>query len=295
MKNTHQEGPKISPLTTLPQDSPGFEAFHAVDDSMRSWEYHSHDFYELYIHVKGAQFFCVDSGRYRLTPDVCILIPPFCMHGLAQSGEMRGYERAWLNLSPELLGKLGCGQVDLKALFYAYTSRGHHLFQMTREETDTCVHLMDQLQKMNHSSSALDRFQSCALIISYLSVLSDAITRAAPLPAVQANETAIQQVLTYINEHYTQPITIEDLARRFCISSSYLSHEFARYTRRSVYDYILYRRIMLAREMMTAPASLNSIAYDCGFNDYSCFLRSFRKIVGMSPREYREMRRGHSA
>ena len=283
--------PSISPLTTMPPDSPGFEAFHAMDDSMCSWEYHSHDFYELYIHVKGAQYFCLDSDRYQLSPDVFILIPPFCMHGLAQSGEMLGYERAWLNLTPELLGKLGCGQLDLKALFTSQTSRGHHLFRMTRKETDICVDLMERLQKRNHSVSALDRFQCCSLIVSYLSVLCDVITRAAPLPASPSDQSVIQQVLTYINENYTQPITIQDLARRFGISVSYLSHEFAAYTRRSVYDYVLYRRIMLAREMITTPASLNSIAYECGFNDYSNFLRSFNKTVGMSPREYRELRR----
>ena len=292
---TDQETLTISPLTTLPTDSPGFEAFHAMDDSMRSWEYHSHDFYELYIHVKGAQYFCVDSDRYQLTPDVCILIPPFCMHGLAQSGEMLGYERAWLNLSPELLSRLGCGQVDLKALFSSYTSRGHHLFRMTRKETDTCVDLMERLQKMNRSTSALDRFQCCSLIVCYLSVICDVITRAAPLPAAPGTGSVIQQVLTYINEHYTQPISIEELARRFCVSVSYLSHEFNRYTRRSVYDYVLYRRIMLAREMITTPASLNAIAYDCGFNDYSNFLRSFNRIVGMSPKEYRELRRQQMA
>ena len=48
---------------------------------------------------------------------------------------------------------------------------------------------------------------------------------------------------------------------------------------------------MLAREMITTSASLNTIAYVCGFNDYSNFLRTFNRIVGMSPREYRELRR----
>ena len=275
----------------MPSDRPGFEAFHACDDSMRSWEYHSHDFYELYIHVKGAHWFCVDNDRYSLSPNVFILIPPFCMHGLAQEGEMRGYERAWLNLSTELLARLGCGQVDLDALFRSYTSRGHRLFRLTPEETDACVALMDQLQQEARIHSALDRYQCCSRIISFLSVICDAITRAAPLPAAPLSNSIMQQVLTYINNNYTQPISVQDLAHRFGISVSYLSHEFLRYTRRSVYDYVLYRRIMLAREMITTPATLNTIAFECGFNDYSNFLRSFNRLVGMSPREYRELRR----
>ena len=60
------------------------------------------------------------------------------------------------------------------------------------------------------------------------------------------------------------------------------------FTNRSVYDYVLYRRVMLARQQMMGSASLNDIAYQCGFNDYSNFLRSFGKIVGMSPSQYRK-------
>ena len=98
----------------------------------------------------------------------------------------------------------------------------------------------------------------------------------------------MQEILTYINNHYTQPIRIENLARSFGVSVSWLSHEFVRFTNRSVYDYVLYRRVMLARQQMLGSASLNDIAYQCGFNDYSNFLRSFSKIVGMSPSRYRK-------
>ncbi len=290
-----QNGPKISPLTTLPSDSPGFEAFHACDDSMRSWEYHSHDFYELYIHVKGAQYFCIDNDRYQLEPNVFILLPPFCMHGLAQSGFMKDYERAYLNLSSEMLRELGCGRIDLDSLFRSYSSHGKHMFQLTEEESERCVAVLDSLQAAHKPSTSNELFRCCSEIISFLSILCDVITRSETISAVTAPNTVMQQVLTYINSNYTQPITMSDLAHRFNISVSYLSHEFSRYTRRSVYDYILYRRIMLAREMITSPLSLNSIAYQCGFNDYSNFLRSFNKLVGMTPRAYRDARRNQTA
>ena len=95
-------------------------------------------------------------------------------------------------------------------------------------------------------------------------------------------------MLTYINNHYTQPLRISELARRFGVSESYLSHEFSRFTNRSVYDYVLYRRVTLARQLMLGADSLNTISYQCGFNDYSNFLRSFSKVVGMSPKQYRK-------
>ena len=286
--------PAVQPLTTMPETSHGFEAFHACNDSMNSWEYHSHDFYELYIHVGGAQFFCLDNDRYSLAPDVFILVPPFSMHGLAATGVMREYDRGYLNLSSDLLRQLGCGQVDLDAFFRSYFSRGQHMFQLTREETARCTGLLDRLQALSGARSGIERFQACSMIISFLSVICDVLSRTPPISADAVPGSVMQEVLTYINRNYTQDISMKDLARRFGISVSYLSHEFVRYTRRSVYDYVLYRRIMLAREMIITPMSLNTIAFQCGFNDYSNFLRCFHKVVGMSPRVYREMRKSQN-
>ena len=82
-------------------------------------------------------------------------------------------------------------------------------------------------------------------------------------------------------------LTIE-LARHFGISESWLAHEFVRFTNRSVYNYILYRRVMLSRRLMLGEDSLNTIAYQCGFSDYSGFLRAFTKIAGISPSKYRK-------
>ena len=82
-------------------------------------------------------------------------------------------------------------------------------------------------------------------------------------------------------------MTLKRLSERFGLSASTLSHEFRRYIHHSVYDYILYRRIMLAKRMLFGSAPLSEIAYRCGFGDYSNFLRAFRKMNGISPNNYR--------
>ena len=125
-------------------------------------------------------------------------------------------------------------------------------------------------------------------MITLLNLLCQVIRRTVPVKDESTTNSAIQEVLTYINNHYTQPLKISDLARRFGVSESYLSHEFSRFTNRSVYDYILYRRITLARQLMLGADNLNAISYQCGFNDYSNFLRTFSRVVGMSPNQYRK-------
>ncbi len=288
---TKATGPVIHPLTTMPPSSHGVEAFHACDSGVKFWEYHSHDFYEFYLHIRGADFFCLDNDRYPLKPNVLVLVPPFSMHGLDNDGVVNDYERGYLNLSSEKLKELGCGQLDLDAFFRTYTSRGNFMVQLSESEAGEAVRLLDRVQEQSPASSPAERYRICAMIISFLSEICDIMSRSAPIAAAVTPNTLMQDVLTYINNNYTQPISMNDLARRFGISVSGLAHEFSRYTRRSVYDYVLYRRIMLAREMISTPMSLSTIAYQCGFNDYSNFLRSFHKMVGMSPKEYRQTRK----
>ena len=67
-----------------------------------------------------------------------------------------------------------------------------------------------------------------------------------------------------------------------------MTREFAAYTSRSVYDYVIYRRILSAKELICAGKPFTEIAFECGFNDYSCFLRAFQKLTGQSPSAYKK-------
>ena len=275
-------------LTTMGREKRGYEAFHSRDDRNALSEYHCHDFYEFYLHVHGGQYFGLDNSLYQLEPYQFFIIPPFFMHGLICSRDMKGYERAYLNVSPEVLKTLGCGQIDLDQFFRAHTARGQNIFRLGIEDANRFLSWLDQLQADGDNASALDCFRNYAALMSVLNLVCRAIPQAPALTSSVISNSVIQEVLTYINSNYTQPLKMEQLAKQFGVSVSYLSHEFVRFTNRSVYDYVLYRRVMLARQMMQDDLSLNTIAYQCGFNDYSNFLRMFNKLVGMSPSAYRK-------
>lgn len=275
-------------LTTMPGNLPDWEAFYEVSHSLARWEYHCHDFYEIYLHIGGGHYFGVDNELYALEPDQLFIIQPFCIHGLSSIGEMQDYERAYLNLRPDTLKKLGCGFIDLDRFFRSYTSHGKTRFQLKREEAAACVELIKRIQHHQDTTVPLERFNNCTLVLDFLKIICGIIDHSEALTDSVISNSIMQEVLTYINSNFTHPIRIDDLAHDFRVSTSYLSHEFSRYTHRSVYDYILYRRVMLAKEMISSDMTLNMIAYQCGFNDYSNFLRMFTRIVGESPAKYRK-------
>ena len=278
-----------TPFEPMAQGGQGYEACYRFNEQMEVTQYHCHDYYELYIHLHGGEYMGVDNKLYLLKPNQVYIFPPFCMHGLSCTSEMRNYERAFLNLSPEVLKNLGCHQLDLDQFLQACASGGHHTYQLSDLDAQRFVYCIRQIEaSQSRDPDALERFQDYAHMISIVNLLCQVIRRTVPVKDETASTSVIQDVLTYINNHYAQPLRIGDLARRFGVSESYLSHEFARFTNRSVYDYILYRRVTLARQLMLGTDTLNAISYQCGFNDYSNFLRSFSKVVGISPKEYRK-------
>ncbi|MBR2662191.1 MAG: helix-turn-helix transcriptional regulator [Clostridia bacterium] len=279
-----------TPFTPLEQGSAtGYEAHYEYSERMQVTQYHCHDYYELYIHLRGGEYMGVDNKLYLLKPNQMFIIPPFYMHGLSCTKEMRGYERAYLNLSPEIMEILGCGQLNLGDYLRSFTSREQYTYQLDGERARQFVQCIRSIQEdQGKDLKPTQRFQMYAKMIDLMSLVCQVAGEEEPEQEGAVSNSFIQDVLTYINNHYTEELRVGELAKHFSVSDSYLSHEFARLTNRSLYEYILYRRIMLSRQKMMSEDSLNVIAYQCGFNDYSNYLRSFTKLVGMSPSRYRK-------
>ena len=282
----------------LPMGQPGnrgYEAHHNFNETFEVTQFHCHDYFEFYIHLHGGEYMGIDNRLYQLSPNQLFVLPPFCMHGLSCTKEMRNYERAYLNLAPEVLRQLGCGQFDPEQFFRHHTSGNVCTYQLSDEDAKTFVSCLLQIRANEpHKGDPFFRYGDYSLMTCVLNLVCRTMRQTDPVEGQAFGSSIIQEILDYINNHYTQPIRMENLARSFGVSVSYLSHEFARFTNRSVYDYVLYRRVMLARQQMLGTASLNEIAYQCGFNDYSNFLRSFSKITGMSPSQYRKQLRQYS-
>ncbi len=113
-------------------------------------------------------------------------------------------------------------------------------------------------------------------------------TVAAALKAVEKSETVIDKLLHYIEEHYNEDITRDNLAGIVFLNSDYMSRLFKKETGQSVNDYLLKTRMKKAEELLRlSDRSINSISQDVGYDNFSYFSRIFKRHSGMSPKEYR--------
>ncbi len=93
----------------------------------------------------------------------------------------------------------------------------------------------------------------------------------------------IRKVLVYLQEHYKEKLTIEEIAEALHFSKSYLSHTFKEITRYSLISYINLLRCQNARAMLLAGSSVSEAAAESGFSEISYFTRVFKKTLGILP------------
>lgn len=97
----------------------------------------------------------------------------------------------------------------------------------------------------------------------------------------------LKAVLELIENEYANPITLDDMAAAVHMSPKYFCKFFAEMTRQRPMDYLNRHRIERACfELRSTDASVTEIAYNCGFNDLSYFIKTFKKYKGVTPGKY---------
>ena len=196
------------------------------------------------------------------------------------------YLRYYIQLSPDQLN----GFLDdpkLKSVFISRPVGFRHCFDLSPVAPQVEELIAEIAGEFDHPSSFSRHY--IAALFSQMMILCYRVRKEQfPLPP-KTFGTAIFEAQKYIDSHFTQRLPIDDLARRFYISPSYLSHAFHEWTGYSPKQYIMLSRISYAKELLiNEKLAVMDIAARCGFCDVNDFIRAFRKQTGVTPNLYRK-------
>ncbi len=98
----------------------------------------------------------------------------------------------------------------------------------------------------------------------------------------------VRGVLNFVDFHYMEPVTLESLANKYAVNKNYLSTRFHKEVGMTVTDYINLTRVRRSLKLLSGTSlSMPEIAERCGFSDANYYTRTFKKVHGTTPTEYR--------
>jgi AraC family L-rhamnose operon transcriptional activator RhaR/AraC family L-rhamnose operon regulatory protein RhaS len=146
--------------------------------------------------------------------------------------------------------------------------------------------LVAELEAELRAKTPGSRFLAIAHFMRVIGLLSRAYTR---VPVENKKPLhQISELLGYLERHYAEPLTVDDLARVARMSQSTLFRVFRHIMGRSPVDYLIRLRVGKAAQMLRRePMRITEVSGVVGFSDSNYFSRQFHHIMGVSPREYR--------
>ena len=272
-----------------------YELQYKRDSYLQNVQLHHHDFYEIYFLVSGDVTYTIENKLYHVAPGDVLLISPNELHQVHIVPEMDAYERYVLWVKPEMVEKLSTEKTDLFRNLGLTAS--DHENQLRLDPGDQRqIHM---LMQMLYEETQIESYGAELMQNSLLTQLLVTVNRLADqkknyeADSIQTNKY-VSQAIEYINSHYAEPISLEQLANLFYVSKSHLSHEFQHLVGTSVYRYIQKKRLLIACQLLAQGKKPNAVYVSCGFNDYTGFYRAFKTEYGLSPREYSRLIRKDS-
>lgn len=102
-------------------------------------------------------------------------------------------------------------------------------------------------------------------------------------------EKVVQEIKAYLESHYHENIGLDQLAERFGLNASYVSNLYSKSTGQTILEYVTLLRIQTAKKMLRESSfKIFKISQNVGYDNQRYFCRVFKKVVGVSPGQYRE-------
>ena len=258
-----------------------FRLFHLNSRGSTQVEYHYHEFCKVLLLIQGSGGYFVDGQRYLLQSGDIVLLDVHSMHRPELDSDVP-YERIILYISPEYLQRQSTGECNLRTIF---SGEKGHVLRLTGERKQKIFRLAARLEQDLETEAFGREILSSAGLLRLLVELgrnreNPEISGTSP---VMPKDKRIAEILRYIDEHLSEDLDAETLAKAFFISKFHLMRQFRRETGTTIHLYITQKRLVKAKELMDSGMRATEACYRCGWRSYSSFTRAYGKHLGTTP------------
>ena len=264
-----------------------FKIFHIRDKKDIKFEYHHHDFSKIVILIDGDLTYYIEGKAYILKPWDILFVNKNEIHKPVVNPN-KYYERIVIWLNPDFMAKYAQGNNNLLKCFEVAIKNNYNLLRLNMKSIDIIKNLIQDIQNCNNSNEFGSEILKESLFVQLMVLMNRLFLNSdknRDIEDIQYDKT-IEGVLNYINSSLENDLSIDTIASEFFISKYYLMRKFKNQIGSSIHNYVVQKRLILARSLISDGLSMSSVCSRCGFNDYSSFVRAFKKVYGVSPSNY---------
>lgn len=261
-----------------------YEVFHYLDIKTRHMEAHYHDFYEIFLFLKGDVDYWIEGSLYHLKPGDILLVNPSELHRPIPLNETEDYERIVVWIDRKFLNSIDKGIFE--KCFDSNLATWRKVIRPSSAEKSAIQNTAISLVQEFYNDDFASKSCSFGLLLQFLSNVNRlALSGEAFQNEKYRTPTFIADILSYISEHYSEDLSLDRLSNHFFVSKYYLSHEFKKAVGTSVHRYITLKRLSFAHELLSNGTAPSEAGILCGFGDYTTFFRAFKSEYEISPSE----------
>lgn len=263
--------------------------FYLFQTSDKQKELHCHDCLELNLAEQGEGTYIIGGKLYPIRKGDIFVINNR-EHHLALHGE-EGLTLTVLVFDPEAVWKSRYGKEYLKPFLYRSKSFSNRI---TAQEEGygmllPAFNCLKQEAEGKRTGWQMVMEASIQLLLSLLYRYYNEKQEIKEEDSFDPMFGRISRVFTYIDEHFAEEVTLDQLAKETAISRNYLCKCFKQMTGQTIFTYIEQVRIRYACYLLcTSQRSVADVAMESGFGSVSYFNRVFRRYCGVSPGRYRK-------
>lgn len=241
--------------------------------------FHVDPYCEIYGFISGDCYFQVEGTRYELKGPTILILGQGEAHSLNLITKMP-YEREVVHFTPELVKIMDPDGLLLEPFFNRPFGE-KNLISVDKEKSKQLWAYMNAM----HSTSTDPQVQRLTMLAYLFPLLYEIRCEYNRLSktVLDKEEDAVDKIVKYINDNLGEKLNIEDIARQFFLSPSQLNRIFKQRLGSSVYQYIQLKRLLKAHLLLKSGKASGEVARICGYTDYSCFYKAYRKNFGVSP------------
>lgn len=264
-----------------------FRFFHLKDRKSQEHSFHYHEFNKIVIFISGNVTYAIEGKYYKLRPWDILFVSSNELHKpIIDPNEY--YERIIIWVNSNFLLNHNADDGDLQTCFEVAQKEKLNLFRLSADNLNMIKDTLFSLEKEIRDRGFGGKVLQNAIFLQLMVNLNRLIlkTKAKKDEKDIHYDERIVNILSYINENLESNLSIESIASKFYINRYYLMHNFKDQTGYTLHNYILQKRLAKAATLIKKGLQIMYVSEQCGFQDYSSFVRAFKKSFGLSPKQY---------